>query len=580
MPRGRRAVRLRVTEREDRAGPVHEPVALARTRCRDARHRRGGVPPRERAVRLRVTEREHAARRGDEPVALARRRGGEADDRCLQPAVREPAVRLRVAEAVHPAARGREPHSHVRRRRRAGDDRARHVGRAAELRSEPERVHRARRAGEPVAELAAGERRRRTRVEQRQRGVRMAEHGRVVGLQPGAQHRRVHLSEVDRGNEVAVVVEAREARLRAVQPALHVVADDDDRRGGAVVGAHVAVLLRPAAELGERHQHDLALPAGCQRGEERVDRGVEPRQQGAVPVGLVGVRVEPVDLGVDHSDAEVGVDEVRGEHELRRQVVGLVGKVVRRRDPLREEHELHLGRVVEVAERTESRRAVAPGDERVVHAGVGRIRPVDAERVVDAERQRRRLRRRADELRSDSAVQADAVERLVRSVRQAVEEAPEPAGRGRARAAPSVIPDVARGEVAEVGRLVADTAHDRDLALVEAGLEVGQRRVQREPAADRVTARDLQIGAERRVRGVGDRRDRIEAVVAAAQVDGHEDALVVGHRRRREGFEPPKVRRNRGRSERHRAALQEAPARHRLEVEHTPARQGSSPGST
>ena len=69
-------------------------------------------------------------------------------------------------------------------------------------------------------------------------------------------------------------------------------------------------------------------------------------------------------------------------------------------------------------------------------------------------------------------------------VRQRVEIAAEPTGRGRGAAAPTVHPDVGRREVAQVGRLVTDAAHDRDLARVEAGLQLRERRVQREPVAD------------------------------------------------------------------------------------------------
>ncbi len=57
-------------------------------------------------------------------------------------------------------------------------------------------------------------------------------------------------------------------------------------------------------------------------------------EQRGVPVALVGVRVEAVDLGVDDPDPEVRVDQVRGEHELLLQVVRLVREPVRGPDSL------------------------------------------------------------------------------------------------------------------------------------------------------------------------------------------------------------------------------------------------------
>ena len=182
-------------------------------------------------------------------------------------------------------------------------------------------------------------------------------------------------------------------------------------------------------------------------------------------------------------------------------VGGLVGEPVRRTDPLRELHELHLGRCRRGrrADRGPTRRCPSEMSASYIRASDASERSTpNASPMLSG---------------SDDACETaparcgftppckpDAVERLVLGVREAVEIATEPAGRGRAGTAPSVHPDVGRREVAEVGRLVADAAHDRDLALVEARLELHERRVQREPAADRVAVRDLE---RRPQRGVG-----------------------------------------------------------------------------
>ena len=100
----------------------------------------------------------------------------------------------------------------------------------------------------------------------------VAEHLLGVGAEPRVEHRRVDLAEVGVVLEVAVVVEARRERRRAVEPAVHVVADHEERRRGAVVGAARVVVLGPAPELRERHQRDPVAPRAAQRGEERVDR--------------------------------------------------------------------------------------------------------------------------------------------------------------------------------------------------------------------------------------------------------------------------------------------------------------------
>jgi hypothetical protein len=114
--------------------------------------------------------------------------------------------------------------------------------------------------------------------------------------------------------------------------------------------------------------------------------------------------------------------------------------------------------------------------------------------------------------------------------------------------------------VAQVGGPVADPAHDRDLALVEARLQLGHRRVQTEPAPDGQRVRDAQRRANRRVARVAVRDDHVQPVVAAGQVDREEDALVVADGRRRERLQLRQVRADRDDAGADRAVLHEAPA--------------------
>src|SRR5207245_9659372 len=76
-------------------------------------------------------------------------------------------------------------------------------------------------------------------------------------------------AEVDRELEVPGGIEAREARLRAVQPALHRVADQQQRGGRAVVGAAARVLLGSPPEL--RPGRDKHLVRLSVRGDVLID---------------------------------------------------------------------------------------------------------------------------------------------------------------------------------------------------------------------------------------------------------------------------------------------------------------------
>ena len=109
-----------------------------------------------------------------------------------------------------------------------------------------------------------------------------------------------------------------ERRLLAVQAALDRLADDEERGGGAVVGALAAVLLDAPPELRPGHQN---CPVGLAvRGEvlhEGADRGVDLGEQGGLAGDLVLVGVEPADDDVAHLDRGLGDDHLRGELQRR-----------------------------------------------------------------------------------------------------------------------------------------------------------------------------------------------------------------------------------------------------------------------
>ena len=68
------------------------------------------------------------------------------------------------------------------------------------------------------------------------------------------------------GGELQVALASRSARLGylPIRPGLHLAAGDEQRGGGAVVGALAGVLLHPAAELAEGHrQHPLGRGRAC-----------------------------------------------------------------------------------------------------------------------------------------------------------------------------------------------------------------------------------------------------------------------------------------------------------------------------
>ena len=83
-----------------------------------------------------------------------------------------------------------------------------------------------------------------------------------------------------------------ELGLRAVEPALDLLADDELERRGAVVGAPRPVGPHRAPELGEGHQRDPVGEGRLEGGEERVDGVVELPEEDRVAVAVAVVQVK------------------------------------------------------------------------------------------------------------------------------------------------------------------------------------------------------------------------------------------------------------------------------------------------
>ena len=181
---------------------------------------------------------------------------------------------------------------------------------------------------------------------------------------------------------------------------------------------------------------------------------------------------------------------------------GRVGERARVRglDLLREVEGVALDLRREVAPLAEAGRAAAERAQRVEHPRVGRVAAVDAERAADVCGQ---------PAGAGDATRPCAAAPTCRSPRRRGSRSPRSAarrgsgrssrsGRRAGAAAPAVHPDAHRREVAEVGGLVADAADDRDVALVEQGLELRERRVQADAGRDRqrLAGRDREPGPE------------------------------------------------------------------------------------
>src|SRR4051794_10998594 len=129
-----------------------------------------------------------------------------------------------------------------------------------------------------------------------------------VNLQPLGEHRAVHAAEVDGVAQVFAVEPLRrlERWVLGVQPALHVVADDERTAAGAVVGA-AAVVFDPPAELGKDQDGDVVrrvvLAEVLQEGSQRTGQfGEQLRVAGQ----LLSVVVVAAMLRIEDACAQPG----------------------------------------------------------------------------------------------------------------------------------------------------------------------------------------------------------------------------------------------------------------------------------
>src|SRR2546421_7420699 len=140
------------------------------------------------------------------------------------------------------------------------------------------------------------------------------------------QHPRVNGAEVGVELQVAVAIQVAEARVRAVQATLDLVADDEHRLRGTVVSATRAVLLHPPTKLGERHDDNVVLLLHVsQILRERLERVAKLSQ--VLILGRLLVRVGVVATHADRKQprSEVARDHLRHHLELVRQpVVGWI----------------------------------------------------------------------------------------------------------------------------------------------------------------------------------------------------------------------------------------------------------------
>src|SRR5262245_28252701 len=98
-------------------------------------------------------------------------------------------------------------------------------------------------------------------------------------MQPVLQHCRVDRAEIDRKFQVASV-QIRERWMLSNQPWLQTAADQEHRRGSAVVGAVAGVLLDAAAKFTECHyQYPLVVFLAGQILPERAQSGSQLLQQ-------------------------------------------------------------------------------------------------------------------------------------------------------------------------------------------------------------------------------------------------------------------------------------------------------------
>ena len=309
-----------------------------------------------------------------------------------------------------------------------------------------------------------------------------------------------------------------------------------------MIGAARGVLLDPAAELRVRQHRDPVRTRWIYARIERLDRRVQVGQEVAVPAGLVVVGVEAAVDDADDPHAEVGVDDVGGHDELSLQAARL-GRHVRVHRADRPGRGDGAGPECSecVAVRAEARGHVHRVDGRVdacfrgvggtrsedIACGVGQDEPGGG---VAAQVQRQLAERHRLDL---VAYEVGLAERI--------EPSSEPAVAGCHHCGPghpgAEGPLIARAEVTQVRRGVADALDDCDLAGIESPLQIHEARMEPEPAGqrERLCGRDTDRRTIRVVRRLPVRHDHVQAVVASSHVEHYEHALVARRRRDAQG---------------------------------------------
>ncbi|CAB4934853.1 unannotated protein [freshwater metagenome] len=394
----------------------------------------------------------------------------------------------------------------------------------------------------------------------------------MIGIEPIVEHRREYRTHVGGEVEVAAAVQRGQRRRIARQTAVHVIADHEHDGRRAVIGASRVAALDPTTELGVGHDNDPATEGRRGILEQRLDAVVEILHELRVAGELIAVRVVATLAHGDHAGAEVEVDQPRREREVAGHIV--VGGDIRRVDrvdPTRLadrglERVGHLVRpqaladviVAEVGQRVVRQRLVLLG------AGPEEAAPTRQPRHLGLGALQHQRHARAADVDAGEAVHAHTVEPTAEHasrVRLGV-VARHDAGHAR--------------EVTVVLRGMADTPNDREVATIEAALEIGEVRMKPEAFAhgqgevgrdaDRATGtgrgRVLRGTALRVVGAVRRRHERVQAVVPAGEFDEHEDSIA--HAERRAG--PRGVAEEHGIDHRstaeHHGALQEAAAAH------------------
>ncbi len=353
------------------------------------------------------------------------------------------------------------------------------------------------------------------------------------GADPLLEHAGVDGAEVGGELEVAVVEVGQRDGLAEQLAAGDGAADEEHRSRGAVVGALAGVLGGAAAELRPRHRQHVVVAA--HRREVGVEGGegtAELVEQRLVLVELGGVRVEAAERDVGDAELRTAVDDLRDELEAagERRLRVRHRRRVRARGGL---HGLRAGDGV-VGGALDQRGVGHVGRELVVELEQGGLtaaglrlvgrESLEAVRVGGGRGDGRRLRR--VELRRDELADVEAVQRVVFLRLELREVGAEPAVVGVLGA--GVLPDGHRLEVRKVGVRVADAVDDGELLAVPERLEGAELRVEAEVAVERDDLRrvDLQRRAERGVGGIAVGHERVEAVVAAGELEDDERAAL------------------------------------------------------